>query len=268
MGKRKRKHPCCDSGFCIHMAARNYNRSYKIKMTYICDWVLSCALALLIITLTLLMVSMSFVGCSSPIQAPERNVFYERDLYMEVNDHKFWGVGVVPESEFYKMKIHAHGDNDWLGIKTCNRHKRFENEGGKVKYTYYPVDELENTSKCPIEVISLDHKGRHGWGLLILSEPKKYSMPAYMKCNGEQGAIVGVSICQSKTGLVQELKFSEDMLMVGSKECEIDQAADRKSFKYTMNKGQCVFTFGRVAEPHLLHLHYTVGYDETLLRKD
>jgi len=132
-------------------------------------------------------------------------------------------------------------------------------------YDYVPLENIEDLARCPVEIISLDKRGRHGWGFVVFKE-EKYQARAHLKCNGVNFEASGVSICQSKSGLIQEMNFVSPMVIVGSEKCEI-KSSDKKRFRYRMPKGVCVFTLARIEKPHLKHLHYTIGYDESLLRE-
>ena len=98
-------------------------------------------------------------------------------------------------------------------------------------------------------------------------------MPALLKCNGEVGQTNGVSTCQSKSGLIQEIKFGEPMFFADSKDkgCSMTAAPDSKKFQFKLSKKLCSFSFiekdklNRKRRRHLLH---TIGYDQAIYTRD
>lgn len=209
----------------------------------------------------------SLVGCSTIPPKLEPAVYYERDLRMEVNDQEFRGFGVIDHAIHYKMKLKASGDHDQLFIGTCNRNHEVEDEGGKYKYTYTPLQDIETRAECSIHITSLDLKGKHGWGFLAVEDPERYKLNAYVKCNGEEGMNGGVSMCQSKESLIQEIVFSEPVVVAPSEKCPMPSQPGSKKFRYKMPNRECAYLFRDPDSGHE-HLHYTIGYEQTLMREN
>lgn len=215
-------------------------------------------------------------------QKLEVKSFYKRD--MVINGHE--GVAVLPLKEKIEFHIEARGALDLFTMVTCNqsqtkerawnvkqrvrsglfgwRRKLIDNQR-EIKFEYQP-NELEKDGYCPIEFGGYEKdQGRHSWGFVDFQTPDA-TLPATLLCNGEVIKSLGVSICQSRQGLVQKITFAEEAVVAPDKECDIGQRTG-KSFEFRIPPRQCVFRF-RSIKTGRDHRLTTLGFKEILIRGD
>ncbi len=213
-----------------------------------------------------------FSGCATtvPGQTPTVTAYYEKDLRVCVNGDCFDGVGVAKPAVKYEMEVQARGSNDFLLFETCSRWKKFEDESKRVKYTYVPMDELENSGECVMDITSLvSSSKKNAWARIAFPDTAgKFSLRAYLRCNGMEGQTEhGVSICQSATGLMQQINFSEPVFTSRVGKCVMPPSPDGKKFNFKIQKADCMYKF-KVQGEDLWHILYTVGFEESLYRGD
>lgn len=218
-----------------------------------------------------------FSSCTSVPQKLDVNAFYKRDMKITVNDYKGEGVLVVPHSEDgYKFEIKAKGKLDLFTFTTCHREisKEEAGQGGifgdrkKVKLDYIPSHGLETGTLCPVHLGGYERiKGRHSWGYVDFEGPEN-TLPARVLCNGNQYNARGVSICQAKVGLIQEISFPVDVLYSEDPGCplQITSSDDKRFFRYTPTVDTCVFVF--MDDDERAHRHTVIGYEHLLIREN
>lgn len=207
-------------------------------------------------------------------------VFYKRDMILEVGGKKGEGVLVVPLTASIPFHVTARGDLDLFTFTTCHREETAEDAGNvtertgwlfkrtitkkrEVKLDFKPTL-IEGAGGCPVILGGYEEqKGRHSWGLVDFETPEA-TLPAMLSCNGQVLSVGGVSICQARQGLIQSIKFSQKVRVSPEPECAIG-ATDGDAFEFPIPKGQCVFAF--MAEDGKLHRLTTLGYEQILIRK-
>jgi len=206
-------------------------------------------------------------GCSSvqkPALTPE--VYYKRDMIVHVNKRKYRGVFVVPKEITYNLKVIAAGKNDIVNLLTCARDITSEKEGRSFDYPYTPRDPEERQTACRMELTSLHKKGKHAWGMMIVDQPEKYKLNGYLRCGEHHILMSGVSSCQTKAGLIQALVFAEEVKVFPENERCKFEADDSKEIVFETPKRECGYSIiGK--DSGKLHNHYSVGYEEGVLRK-
>lgn len=223
--------------------------------------------------LWVLLLGAALGGCSLPTikQPTDPAIFYKRDFGLTVNGKSGVGVLVVPKAISYVINGVSLGSLDLLSIRSC--HREFAQESlsdQKFTYTYIPQTDMENLDTCILDIAGFDSdKGQHSWGFIAFEDPN--GVQASSKCNG--ATISGkTTACQAPAGLVQEVSFAEDMVTSPSAgACSFPDLNIKRgrNFQYTMPNGNCVLVFGRVADgAHTFHRHYTIGYQQIMLRKN
>ncbi len=217
------------------------------------------------------------IGCSNVQIKKDSKVFYERDLKICVNGKCKEGAVVIPRALEYKFEFINPSKNDYLILKTCNRHQKFVGANRKIKYKFIPIAGLEDKPNCPIEIESLDkHKSKNNaWGFAVIDNPDKFSVPARLLCNGQNSRTgLGTTICQSRTGLIQKIQFDNEMFVAScqskAKTCPKIKQNDihgNKTFTFRTPKHNCCYMFlERAAGKNGKHLLYTIGYDQSNIR--
>ena len=190
----------------------------------------------------------------------------------------FCGVGVLPYQETYKIKVESFAKINLFAMTTCHREITTENpddgifrKNGIVNIEYNPT--VEKGKACPLYVAAYNRQGKHAWGVIALEHPR-YGMAAEVRCNGDKYSANGVSICQAREGLLQEISFLEEVKPVApvngsadrKKPCPELLTKDNKNFKFSMPPRECVYGFiGKTSR--MVHKLYTVGYEEFIVRE-
>lgn len=236
----------------------------------------------------LVLIALTFLtACSTTPQVLDAKIFYRRDLPVTVvyetkvshpetiptsGSNHFEGSGVLNNATRYTFIISPKGNAkmDLLAITTC--HREFSGEKlspgffgkNRYKYEYTPVKGVEDTPQCLIRMNVLDaNTGKHAWALFDVQD-RETLLPAEVTCNGETVQSNGVSLCQSRSGLVQRITFAEEVDFVPSK-CPID-APKGRVLELKMPMGECVFAF-KGKDSGRIHRLTTVGYEGLLIRE-
>lgn len=217
----------------------------------------------------------AFTACqSAPSPVPQQNQFYKRDMVIEINGVQSVGAMVVPRASKYAMDIQAKGKLDLFTFQTCHREDTRENAGKsglfgdkkRIELNYTPVAGLEDIGSCVVRLGGYEQNGgRHSWAIIDFEDPKT-TLPAVMKCNGESKQTRGVSICQSKEGLTQQIEFPVEVIVSPDPGCVMNRPADLKTYRFNISAKECVFKFMEKAAPNREHRLTTIGYSEVLVR--
>lgn len=223
-----------------------------------------------------------FTGCVDTNKMPivKSEVFYKRDMILDVAGVKAEGVLVVPISERVPFHITARGDLDLFTLTTCHREETAEDASNvtertgwlfkrtitkkrEVKLDFKPTA-LEAKGGCPVMLGGFEEqKGRHSWGLVDFETPEA-TLKAVLSCNGQVIVTNGVSICQSRASLIQSIKFLVPVTVSPDPGCEIGKTSGQE-FEFSMPQGQCVYAF--LDKDNNIHRLTTLGYDQILIRK-
>lgn len=221
------------------------------------------------------------ISCSSvaPTDRLNPDLIYKRDMIINIDGVVREGVMVVPEKMKHSLYITAQGDLDLFTLTTCHREEASENawnvsERGlfrrkidkkrEIKIEYIATD-IERKGGCPIFLGGYEQeKGRHSWGVIDF-ETSEAKLPAILRCNGETISSNGVSICQSREGLIQSIEFQTETRVIPDKDCSI--GSDKgTTFTFALKKGQCVYAFQEVSTKKI-HRLTTIGYELIPIRK-
>lgn len=205
-------------------------------------------------------------------------------MLLEVNGVSGEGVLVVPKADSYYFEVEARGDLDLFILTSCNRDwikekgwhvsykKRFLGWGKrkiedkrKVEFFYTP-DEIEKNGTCPVWLGGFEEsKGRHSWGFVDFKSDTE-TLDAKVFCNGETLNEKGVSICQSRKGLIQGIRFETEVVVAPDPECDL--GSNRGTyFEFPISRGECTYIFRTIKKPREEHRLTTIGYENILIRE-
>jgi len=212
-------------------------------------------------------------ACSTSPDTIDLNKIYRKDMSIEVNGFKNQGTVVVPKANKYKFKVRGIAKLDLFTISTCSREITQEEAGGsgwftntkKYEFDFVPLP-IEKKPGCPIRLSALTKSTpKHSWGYVDFQDDL-HKLPATLQCNGKWVNSSGVSICQSKKGLLQQIDFYQDTRVSKAGSCNFDSEFEiSKSFVFTMQQGECVYLFKEVGGQRL-HRLTTIGYDQIILK--
>jgi len=222
----------------------------------------------------LLVLCILFTSCSSVPQKLDPKVYYKRDMVLEVNEFQGDGVLVVPYKDKYEFNITAQGKLDLFTFTTCHREQTKEKAGGRwysgpksTSFDYKPTLLESEGVACPAILAGYSKKGKHSWGIVEFEHPD-LTLPALLSCDGSVYNTRGVSICQAKRGLLQEIKFSEEVIVAIENVCIELTSKDNKTFRFKMPERECTFRFVTKNGEEKWHRLTTVGYEMILVRGD
>lgn len=238
-------------------------------------WILTFVMALIFIAFIT-----SLGGCTKApnLMSAQSSIVYQYDLSGKINGQSFSGVGVIPFAKLYDMRIESEDSVDLLTVTSCHRDfsaqavikQGWFNSKKGYDYVFSPAPGLEDSGSCLVRigVYSSSVGGQSGWAVLDFENPDT-TLPAENICNGSDVKVRGVSMCQSKAGLLQVLKFDVPVEVAVDKlepRCAGQMSVDGSTWNYYMAQGECVLQFREISPPRRKHRHTTVGYNQTFIR--
>lgn len=212
-------------------------------------------------------------SCTSLNQKLDPKTNWPKDAKLKVNGHKGVGTLVVPQASVYNFEVEARGQLDLFTYSTCHREWYQESaweEGWftseyETKFEYRP--NAVEKGHCPLQMGGYEKKkGRHSWALVDF-EDSGTTLPGLVHCNGSSYNSRGVTICQSKAGLLQKIEFTVPVLYSPDQGCPITKVIEDKTFEIVLPRGECVYMFVEKSGERV-HRLTTYGYDEVILRED
>lgn len=226
----------------------------------------------------LIVLGLFLAGCGGmPNQKLNPELFYKRDINLEINGRTYEGVSVVPYASSYQIDIEPRGaDIDMLLITSCHREYSAEKTASgwfifrkrnRFRYTYNPVPEIENDGDCTLRINTFEKdEGRHAWALIAFEHPK-YRLRGSLYCNGVREDASGVSVCQSKKGLTQRVDFGESVEFAKvSAGCAVPRRTSIGNYEFDIASGECIYTVRNVRDER--HRLIMIGYEGILIRKE
>lgn len=240
-------------------------------------------LILVAISLSVLMGCDKFMPDVAQVVKPE--VLYKRDMLVTVNGYTREGVVVAPLKDSNVIYVKAAGDLDLFATANCTGEQVKPKAWNKtttiksglfgwnsktidlkreVEFTYVPMG-LETEGSCPMQLYGFSKDGKHSWGFIDFKSAE-FTLEGTMLCNSVASIFSGVEACQSRAGLIQQLKFDETVVISPDKGCELDSKM-AKEFTFSIPKGLCVYRIkgkdtGKVGKLTL------IGYDSVLIREE
>lgn len=243
------------------------------------------------LSLMLFVVVVSFLllfGCASSQQAITRTPLwvYKPDIEITVDGKTFEGMGVTKMDGHKVIKIRSKARMDMLKISSCHREFTVEKVdysegwfgigGSSAKTFTYEFDatQIEKEDFCPLYIEALEKSGERGdqsviaaWGYLAFRTGE--ALPSKMDCNGIAWTFAGVSVCASRAGFEQAIRFDRPVTFKANNACRVSIKSDRE-FRVRTDVSQpdkgvgfCLMTFKDGKDTHRLVLH---GWDEALVR--
>lgn len=201
----------------------------------------------------------------APPQEADPKIYYKRDISIYEGGTTFEGVAILADKDEYQIRFRSPGRMDLITVASCHREFHKEEVGTSFTYTYKPVKGIEDMPACPLQINGFErNRGRHTSGYIVFQR-RGLSLDATMKCNGEETELKGVGVCQSREGLIQQIRFNVPVTVRSRAKCEITPERDKK-FEFKVNNRECQYLFKEKDGTRLLRLD-TIGYEDILLRE-
>ena len=199
------------------------------------------------------------MGCQ--ITKPDPDKYYRKSMDLTVNGVSGRGMLVAPLSdEGYLIEGGFDAAINYLEIESCHRYDLLEHSDDEFVYEYNQND-FERSGLCYVLITGLSNTGFHSWGLIEFKNDKE-NLDADVFCNGQLTKTAGVSVCQSKVGKTQAIRFGEKV-RVRSTCNTATKTKDQMTYVYDIQEGLCSYLFTVSGNVHRLT---TFGYDEVLLK--
>jgi hypothetical protein len=201
-----------------------------------------------------------FLGCQgiSP-DLLDKEKTYRRTLQFEVDGSEADGIKVLAKRSQYSFRFYLPEKPNYIELTSCHRDELLFDPGKRLDYVYKPSPGIEDQPACLLEVAAFDEKGKNHWALIDFSLGEKLS--AKINCNGKSYTSPGVTICQSKAGLIQTIEFEKPVKAIGPDRCPKMMKTHEGFFEYLIAKGKCLYLFSDGKDEHRLT---TLGYDGNL----
>lgn len=221
--------------------------------------------------------AMVVAACSGlQFQKPDLYNYYKRDLKMTINGITYEGIGVVPKASNYQIRIESIGDISLALFKSCAREDSgtpeksgpFQFKGKKViEYTYIPRESLEDGDTCPLKIETYDSNNlQNAWGVLEFTHPI-FGLPFSVDCNAREiKSTNGASICQTKQGLITQLKLPQAVMMAPPmpESCAKPEKLGGTNYRILTSRGECLYMFS--TQQGILGKLLLIGYEGILVR--
>lgn len=189
-------------------------------------------------------------------------------MQITVDGKSFDGMAVTKLDGPKDITIVSQAALDLLRITSCHRDFTIEKVdegwfgGSGHQYVYhYDPTEKEIKSVCPLYIEAYSKDLITDWGYVVFRTDE--TLPASMDCNGTKWKFSGVSVCQTKSGLDQILRFDVPVKFEADPACKITQS-NEKEF---IIRGELGFCYAEFSDGKIWHRLILLGYDQVLVRQ-
>lgn len=195
------------------------------------------------------------IGCSLvPVKDPKdlSKYSFRKSLKFEVDGRSYSGVAVLPRKQSYTITIMPDEKMTFYIFQTPHRDIPIDKPdtgwfNKKFVYQYSPQPGLEDRGYAPLEITALNKdQVSDAFAFIEFKDANsEISLEATIKCNGElQPNVVGVSICQTAKGLIEEISFNEKVLIESVENgCEKPYTEDGILWRLKASEGECPYYF-------------------------
>jgi hypothetical protein len=212
--------------------------------------------------------------CCASTQTPIASTNYRLDMSITDKDSSYTypGIAILPKRSTYNFLFTSTGKLDLFTFRTCSREIAIENarrgiHTSQVLLSYTP-NAIELSGACPIEVIGLSESKKDSWGFIDF-EDTSTTLPATVICGESVIKSNGVSACQGRVGLLEQITFTTDVMTSPRKGCDDIKSENNtytgKIFRFRISNGHCVYEFVQTSDPTKVHRLNTYGYTDILL---
>ena len=220
------------------------------------------------VTLTTILFTLILLLSCATTQLPvDLTKNYKLDLIIltaKPDKSKAVGVTTFPKQMSYDFKFEMPGKMNYVSLRTCSREITSNLDSKNWSVSYLP-NMIEQKGNCPILIFSYNEQGVMSLGFILLEDIDK-TLPARIVCGGNTENTNGVSVCQERTGNIEQISFDTEVITSPKKGCELESGNKGTSFTYKVKSGFCNNIFMETKAPNRIHLSTTYGYDSIQVR--
>ena len=208
----------------------------------------------ILIVLSILIIGFQ-IGCSIiPVKDPEElaKYYFRKSLKFEIDGKSYEGVAVLPRKETYNITIIPDEKMTFYIFQTPHRDIPIDKPdtgwfNKKFSYKYTPQTNLEDRGYTPLKITALNKdQVSDAFAFIEFKDANsEISLEANVKCNGElYSNVIGVSICQTAKGLIEEILFKEKVLIESvDNNCVNPTTNDGILWRIKASEGECPYYF-------------------------
>lgn len=176
---------------------------------------------------------------------------YRKQLKFEIDGKTYEGVAVLPRKTSYQITIVPEEKMTYYIFQTPHREVVFDKPDNgwfnkKFAYTYAPQYGLEDRGYMPLEIAALNKEQvADAFAFIEFQDARpEISLEANVRCNGNFQSSIGVSLCQTAKGLIQEIFFKEKVLIQDvNNGCSQPETQDGFFWRIQTSEGECPYYF-------------------------
>lgn len=218
-------------------------------------------------------------GCTGQIPSATPKIIQQLDLSGTLDGVAWDGIAVGSSAQAHDIKIQSKTDVNYMTIQSCHRFEKYEdviktgwfeaNRGFEYQYSESPG--IEDNGLCILRLSAYSKQIGAGesYGLMLFHN-SFFNLTGENICNGADGITTGTSICQSMSGLVQRLKFKDQVVVSSNQKNDPIQCVgnfiDANTWEYAMPTGECMVVFMTTAKPRKFYVHLAYGFNKSVYR--
>ncbi|MBK7490900.1 MAG: hypothetical protein IPI17_02040 [Nitrosomonas sp.] len=234
---------------------------------------------LFIISLLLIGLTMGCTSLTSMLQIKDlkdpkelAKYTYRKSLKFEVDGKTYEGIAALPRKSWYDITIIPDEKMTYYIFQTPHRDVPINKPdtgwfNKKYTYKYIPQVGIEDQGFTPLEIAALNKdQEADNFALVEFQDVRpEISLEGNVRCNGEFSKNVGVSICQTAKGLIQEIYFNQKVLIESAQNgCDDPTTENGWLWRVKASEGECPYYF-TAREKHkngerLSHRFTLIGY--------
>lgn len=220
-------------------------------------------------------VGLSGCATSSTSSAPAAQPQYELTLKLNLDGVDSHGIAMASAARDHTIKITSRYDINYFIAQTCHRWEKKEDiidqgwfpDTKMWSYGYSAAPTIEDTGDCPMRVCVYSKTvGAPPVECAVVDNMNaRYTLEAQNICNGSFPWNHGKSICHTKAGLIERVKFKEPVFTADplpvpqggdvnqkyfiKNQC-VGKFIDDLTWEYYVPENECYIIFDTVAVPH------------------
>jgi hypothetical protein len=209
---------------------------------------------------------------------------YRPDLRITVDSVAFEGRAVTAISDRTAIQVDSLVNIDRVEVSSCSRHDVcqvkagelacdpsrfavdttwFGNAKRKMVYWFQPNDRERRDACANLTIAVFDKNALAAWGHVVFRDSPQDNFPARFSCNAREWAFKGTSVCSTKIGYIQAIKFDEPVDNWRADDgCHMRKLSNQE-FEFQPGLGWCNASFFRGLKFHEVIIN---AYDEVLIR--